>query len=320
MWFIYMIKAYVNKLIDELPEHIIENLKKQKKINLVLDGGFFNGSYLIGALYFLKELEKRKYIKINKLSGCSIGSLSALLYLIDELDMSSEIYNITIKSFKETQKLDIINRVLERIIKKQPNDFCKRVSGKLFISYYNIHTKEKIVKSDFHNNNQLIEYIKRSCFVPFMINGNLTRKNKYIDGIFPYDFSLDKSNECMKENIKTLYLELLGSDKLHYLLSVKNEKSNYHRILSGILDIHLFFIKESKTQMCSYLEDLGFIDIIKHRIMKIIIESIILWVVYVIYLMKKFVNPNLYKNNILFKILNKIIQDIYAIVIEDYCF
>ena len=50
-----MIEQYVNKLIDNLPDNI-KNTKKPIVLDLVLDGGVFNGSYLVGALYFLKEM------------------------------------------------------------------------------------------------------------------------------------------------------------------------------------------------------------------------------------------------------------------------
>ena len=87
-----MIKEIVNKLIDELPVNVIEKLKKRKNINLILEGGVFNGSYLIGALYFLKELESRKYIKTRKFSGCSIGAICALFYLMDDIQMTELLY------------------------------------------------------------------------------------------------------------------------------------------------------------------------------------------------------------------------------------
>ena len=70
-----MIDEYVNKLIENLPEET----KKLQYIDLVLDGGIFNGSYLVGSLYFLKEMERRKYLKIARISGCSIGSIVAFL-------------------------------------------------------------------------------------------------------------------------------------------------------------------------------------------------------------------------------------------------
>ena len=47
------IDHYVSKLIDNLPDTI---KNKTQNIDLVLDGGVFNGSYLVGILYFLKEM------------------------------------------------------------------------------------------------------------------------------------------------------------------------------------------------------------------------------------------------------------------------
>lgn len=319
-----MIKEYVNKLINEFPKNVIEKLKMQKKLNIILDGGFFNGSYLIGALFFLKELERRKYIKIGKLSGCSIGAITGLLYLMDDLDISHELYSLTIETFKKDHNLSGLTFALDKIKERFDKNLYKKMSGKIFISYYNVEKRKKIVKSKFKDNDDLMECIKRSSFVPFMINGELIYKNKYIDGLFPHIFSLNKKNESINiwetRESKTLYLDLLGSDKMRYLLSLKNESSNYHRILSGILDIHLFFIKENNTKMCSYVEDWGMIDVLQQRIKKIIIENIIIWFVYTLYLMKKYLPFDIYKNNIFFKILKKIIVDVYVIIIENYCF
>ena len=42
-----MINKYVIKLIDNLPDEI-KNVKTPMRIDLVLDGGIFNGSYLVG--------------------------------------------------------------------------------------------------------------------------------------------------------------------------------------------------------------------------------------------------------------------------------
>jgi hypothetical protein len=68
-----MINEYVIKLIENLPDDI-KNVNEPIKMDVVLDGGIFNGSYHVGALYFLKEMENRKYIKIERISGCSVGS------------------------------------------------------------------------------------------------------------------------------------------------------------------------------------------------------------------------------------------------------
>jgi hypothetical protein len=49
-----MINEFVAKLIDNLPDDI-KNPKEPLILDLVLDGGAFNGSYLVGALYFLRK-------------------------------------------------------------------------------------------------------------------------------------------------------------------------------------------------------------------------------------------------------------------------
>ena len=84
-----MIHQFMERLIENVP---IEQNKIPIRIDLILEGGAFNGSYLIGALYFLKEMEKRNMIKIERISGASIGSILGFLYFIDALDLSYSLY------------------------------------------------------------------------------------------------------------------------------------------------------------------------------------------------------------------------------------
>jgi predicted acylesterase/phospholipase RssA len=105
-----MINDYVIKLIDNLPDDI-KNVKEPAHIDLVLDGGIFNGSYLVGALYFLKEMEKRNYIKIDRISGCSIGSIVAFLYYIDALELMHKFYEIVNADFRKTYKLTFLKEL-----------------------------------------------------------------------------------------------------------------------------------------------------------------------------------------------------------------
>lgn len=288
--------------------------KKTEEINLILDGGIFNGSYLIGALYFLKEMELNKYIKIQKISCCSIGSVSALLYKMDALDMMSELYNIILKQFKEHRnlaKFDIcFDKIRERI--KTPGELLSNINGKFFITYHDVKKGKKIVKSKYKNLDDLLETIYRSCFVPFVVNGNAVRKNRFFDGVNPYILPVEP-------NKKNLYLDLVGSDKIKYLLSVKNEKTNFHRILAGLLDIHLFYIKQCSTQMCSYVNNWSLYQTFHNRILKYCVERVIYYTVYIVYYLKIYIPIEVYEN-IIFKIVSKIIRDLYIIFIDYYCF
>ena len=81
----YYIDAHVSNInIKNIP----------KNINLILDGGAFNGGSIVGNLLILKQLEKQGHIKIQKISGCSIGALLGLLFIIDKLKIKFNIESL----------------------------------------------------------------------------------------------------------------------------------------------------------------------------------------------------------------------------------
>jgi hypothetical protein len=304
-----MIQEYVNKLIENLPDNIKEN-KTPLLIDLVLDGGIFNGSYLVGALYFLKEMEKRNYIKIERMSGCSIGSIAAFLYLIDSLDLMSEVYSIFHSNFKQSFNLSILKDLKKFLDGKIPDDICSKVNDKLFICYYNLKKNTKIVKSSYRDVDDIINTIIKSSYVPYLIDGNLLYQNKAFDGVFPYIFKTEPDK-------KILYLDLFGYDKIFNLLNVKNEKTNYHRILSGLLDIHSFFIKQNNTHMCSYVNNWHIYHISSHYL-KQVFEKFCLYLMKILFYLKINLSDNI-KESILFKLSGKIIHEIYILILEKYC-
>lgn len=301
-----MIDEYVNKLIENLPNES----KSLQRMDLVLDGGIFNGSYLVGALYFIKEMERRKYVKIERISGCSIGSIIAFLYFIDSLDLMPKLYDIVKDEFKNKFSLNILKTLKYHLSDRIPNDICNKVNGRLFICFNNIKSNKKIVKSNYKNVDDIFESIIKSCYVPFLIDNNVLYKNKYIDGINAFVFK----NE---PNKKILYMDLLGYDKFMYTLNIKNEKSNFHRILTGLLDIHSFYIKKSNTSMCSFVENWNIIDKSYYNI-RFIFERIIINIILLINYIKKNLPPDI-KDNIIFKIISKILFDVFSIILEAYC-
>jgi hypothetical protein len=166
------------------------------------------------------------------------------------------------------------------------------------------------VKSTYKDVDELIQTIIKSSYIPFLIDGNILYENKYIDGITPFIFTKEP-------NKKILYLDLYGYDKIGNLFNVKNEKTNFHRILSGLLDIHSFYIKQSSTQMCSYVNDWNLSNI-GFNCCKIFVEKCCIYFTYFLVFIKDKI-PEEFKDNILYKILSKISQDIFIIILENYC-
>jgi hypothetical protein len=301
-----MIDEYVNKLIENLPE----TSKKLQRIDLVLDGGIFNGSYLVGALYFLKEMERRKYIKIDRISGCSVGSIVAFLYYIDALDLMPKLYDIINHEFKTNLTLNSIKMLKIYLKERIPDDLCCKVNGKLFICYHDIKKGKKVVKSTYKSVDEIIDTIIKSCYIPILIDNNVLYKNKYIDGINAHIFKKETGK-------KILHMELFAYDKFFNALNIKNEKTNFHRILSGLLDIHCFFIKNSNTTMCSYVGDWGIINKCHYNI-KLLFELIVVYLMYFINYSKKYISDDI-KHNLIVKIFSKITFEIFSVILEAYC-
>jgi hypothetical protein len=301
-----MIKQYVNKLIDNLPDEF----KKQKtplRIDLVLDGGMFNGSYLVGAVHFLKEMERRKYIKVERVSGASVGSIVALMYLSDCLDSMPELYNIVYNEIKTSNTLSCIQNIKQFL--NHDKDLYKQLNNKLYISYNNIEQRTKTVKCVYKSNEDVYDTISKSCHLPFLIDGKLLYKKKYLDGVNPYIFK-----PCPTKKI--LYLDLFGYDKILHFFNVKNEKTNYHRILSGMLDIHNFYIKQTDTPMCSYVNDWGIINRSRSTV-KSIYETVIVYTVCILSILGRYTNG--LETSIIHKLFTRILKECFGVIVETYC-
>lgn len=304
-----MINDYVIKLIENLPDDI-KNVNEPIKMDLVLDGGIFNGSYLVGALYFLKEMENRKYIKIERISGCSVGSIVGFLYFIDSLDLMPKLYDLINTEFRQTYNLNLIKELKKHLLDRIPDDICIIINDRLHITYNNIKKNTKPVKKNYKDVDDIINTIIKSSYIPYLIDGNILHENKFIDGITPFIFK-------EREN-RILHLDLFGSDKLGNLLNVRNEKTNYHRILSGLLDIHSFFIKKTNTSMCSYINDWTYSNTFYNYI-KTLIEKICIYLIHLLLFVQTKL-PRVFKDTVLYKILSKISYDIFIILLENYCF
>ncbi len=303
----------LDKLIDDLPDNL-KNTENPIIIDLVLDSGVFNGSYIIGALYFLKEMEKRKFIKIDRISGSSIGSIAGLLYLTDKLDVFYILYEKVLKYFKKKYNLKIIKKLKKLFKGYIPDDISNKVNNKLFIKYNNINDinindiNSGKIKSVFKNDDDIFNTIIRSSFFPLLIDGKISNKDKYIDGLNPYIFE-------SSPNKKMLFLNLIGIDKWFNVLNVKNEKSNFYRILYGLLDMHIFFIKDKPTFMCSYIDEWGVLNKIYFNI-RVIFEKFLCIIIYLILFIKKHICCY-FKNNVGYKKMSKIFHNMFINLLKN---
>jgi len=234
-------------------EDLVSNLPKPlftKNIKVVCDGGAFNGSYFYGCYIYLKELEKQKFIKIDKISGTSIGGLLSFLYLTDTLDDFNTYYKDIRQAFKTNFCLSLFKKTLTNFFEELPKDLYQKVSERLYITYYDININKEIVKSEYKNNQEIIEAILYSTFLPYVMDGNLCYKGK-IDAFNPYIFK-----ERTLDDDKILFISLTNFNKLKKMIHVRGERNNSERTLEGVLDIHKFF-KGDKSMLCSWVNNWG---------------------------------------------------------------
>jgi hypothetical protein len=215
---------------------------------------------------------------VERISGCSIGSLVGLLYFADALDELPLLYESLLHDFTIQNNFALLKKLKQILSHRIPNNICEKVFKRLYISFNNIKTGKKIVKKTYKNMDEIFDSIIKSSYIPFVIDGNVVYQNKYIDGLNPYIFECKNNKPPSGRERKIIFMDLLGFDKIGHILNVKNEKTNFHRILSGMLDIHNFFIKGSQTQMCSYVNNWTlynyFFMSIRYFIEKIIIYKI----------------------------------------------
>lgn len=254
------LNTFINTLIENIPE---KNLPPE--IDLVLDGGAFNGVYMLGGLFYIKELESREKLKIKRVSGCSIGAILGILFLLNKMDISIEICNSSYKYLRRHQDLKKVVVLFKKIL----NDVVKEedlavVNNRFYLTYFDTIKGKQIIKKRYKSKVELIDNIIKSLYVPYLIDRKPTDDDGCIDGAFPYMF---KSRENKR---KVLFLNLQSFDKIKKMIFIKNEKNIYPRLLEGLMDTHRFFETNKSNNMCSYVNDWSIIDILFFRLREII--------------------------------------------------
>lgn len=222
------------------------NIKLPIHYDIILDGGAFNGSYTLGALFYFKELQDRGFANIYRISGASVGSIMGMLFIANKLELGSLLYSRFFSYFKSTGSLRILKKSVRKIISKLDVNFYTLCNNRLFISYFDCKNNKHIIQSKFSSNNDLCKAIIKSTFVPYLINGKLLYKSKYMDGLYPYIFP-------QNSNRKRIFIDL--TQNITKMLYIKNEVNNSERIIEGMLDLHYLLFNNCSRRYCSFIDD-----------------------------------------------------------------
>lgn len=250
---------------DELLTKYIKALVKNanlknipRDIDIIFDGGAFNGVFGQGIAMYLNELENTDNIKVHRISGCSIGAFLALIYATKgNYDFETGFVEVSGHFKKHLNLLEFARQLRCYIFDTLNDDEIKSLNDVLHISYYDLQNHKQVVVNDFVDKQHLYDCILRSCHIPYVSNTEFTYEERYVDGISPYLFRDNKRD--------SLFISLITSRKFSRLFVSSHEVNSNSRILSGLADADEFFTT-GKSDMCSWIKDWKFISFLSLRI------------------------------------------------------
>ena len=235
--------SYISALIDTLDKR---NLPPE--VDLILDGGAFNGAYTIGMLLYISELEKTERLRVKRLSGCSMGAIFAVGYATGFLDTLMTVGRQIANDFKSSQCLESFIGHVKNWVEKHSNDInLEALNGRVYITYHDSELKKQVTVSQYDTHEHLCEVLIRSSFLPFAINGSSRYEGKYFDGFTPSLFH-DKQRP-------SLFVSTMVPGYFTSSIIIKGDNILDLRRVEGIEQIDCFFRRQKNTRLCSYVEN-----------------------------------------------------------------
>jgi len=260
-----ILDIYIKTLVDRVNDN--HNVNIPPTLDVVFDGGAFNGGMGLGIAMYLKQLEKLNRISIKRVSGCSIGSIIALYYLVNiKYDINNMFLEIR-ECFQNKFNLTRYKDCVRDFIFTNMTDDLSSINNVLHITYYDLDSARQIIQNQFKNREDLLECIVKSSHLPFISNREFKYQGRYIDGITPYVFRDNKR--------PVLFVMIITKFNYWRVFNTVNEDSVNERLLLGINDVDAFF-NGNYSHMCSYYNNWSIFSTLSLRIREMIILSIIL--------------------------------------------
>jgi len=301
---------YINNLVENHPK-----TKKCIELDIVLESGAANGSYHIGCLLYILLLEKKNILKINRISGSSVGAIAGFYYFINSLQEFKDDYIKIRECFKQNLNFSILKTILEKKINSLSEEELNQLNNRLYIVYHDVQQKKQILKNTFTDKKELLSTLLKSCHIPYLVNSEMFYKEddkEYFDGGIPYIF-----HERERGEKKILYINISKINKLSCLFCIKREKNNYGRLLEGALDAHEFFIYEKNSKFCSYINEWKMTDFTILRLKQLVFKLLFYFII-IIHFVGKNIFPYISKYYFI-QMLTPIFINFYYDFLLYYC-
>ena len=251
------------KVLSDYIKAVTKNITFPNKliIDLVISGGAFNGAMALGSIMVIKQLEIEGKIKVDKLSGCSVGAPMIISYLSNSFDKHENIFHNLKTCLKTNGDISCLKDNIHEFVYstfKSDSDMKTTLDNRCFINYNDITNCKYCTVSKYDNRDHLVSVILRSMYIPILIDGNSKVEGNFIDGIVPYVFK-DTKNDI-------LYIELIknNSDIVKSIIT-QNEKNEHYRVLQGVSDASMFFT-DNKSERLSWYKNWGVTKIMRQNV------------------------------------------------------
>lgn len=260
------------KYLETFVENLIVGISERdipKQLDVVLEGGAMNGAYQIGAMCYLKMLEKQNKTKVMRISGVSCGALIAVFYLTLGIENIEEYYNSLTNNLLSSGNFACLKTCIDDFLKNIDDKTVESLSNRLFISYVDLNTQERVVISEYKTKKELGDILLKTAYLPGFIDGKITTPDNCMDGGFPFIFpnDIDKRQE---PNYRTLYLKLSSLNILKDVISTKGELNIARRAVEGIQKTHDLFKYKRSNDIASIVEDWTKTEILKNTVLNLI--------------------------------------------------
>ena len=103
-------------------------------------------------------------------------------------EIISEIQEKINQFTNEINECENIDDILLIVREHITEETVKSISGKIYITYFDVILCKQIVVNKYKSVDELLEIIKMSCHVPYVTDRKLVYNDRYIDGFYPYFF------------------------------------------------------------------------------------------------------------------------------------
>mgnify|MGYP001239670408 CR=1 FL=1 len=251
------------KVLTDYIKAVTKNITFPNKLNidLVISGGAFNGGMALGSIMVIKQLENEGKIKVDKLSGCSVGAPMIITYLSNTFDKHEAIFHKLKTCLKTNGDISCLKDYIHDFVYntfESDDDMKKILDNRCFINYNDITNCKYCVVSNYDSRDHLVSVIVRSMYIPLLIDGKSKTEGNFIDGIVPYIFKETKND--------ILYIELIknNSDLVKSIIT-QNEKNEHYRVLQGVSDASMFFT-DNKSQRLSWYKNWSIAKIMQQNV------------------------------------------------------